>query len=1614
MPDAGAKHPFSVQLRSKKVSFAQSVFQPNIYYLLATLLLLLASTNLNAQEYLHSTGFPSFSVIQPVAAGGIDLSNGNLHIEIPVGAYKQRGGGVLTQSFTYDSRIWEINASNAWAADTTAGWHIQQGFSNQDVKMDITTVPCGTGSYTISTNYRWTDQHQTAHFFPISVISNVPSGCTPPASILTGYATDSSGFFISANASTPTVPLVYYPDGTLFTPATNFDTVAKITDPNGNRLLNDTQSLTLIDTLGRSPVYDFLGPNPQFDEPNSQGTNSNYRNINVAVPATTAFGKAGVTEFSGSISGYQSISLPDGSSYQFQYDSYGELSGITLPTGGTVTFGYTNFTDAYGNINRWVTSYTMGSGAWNYMPQVISTCPTGTQNCQQKVTVSKPSGDSTVYTFTMNGGAWPVQVQSFNSSATLLLTQTHDYDFSNTCTGCNGAAYVTLTRETNSLPSTGGATLISKKEYTYDSILHGNITVIKEWKFYTGTPSATPDRETDITYLTATAYANANIINKPTVITTKDATGTQVAQTQITYDSTPLTSVTGIFSHDDADYGTANTVRGNPTVIKKWLTGTTFLSTTLTYDTTGQLIKKTDPAGNNFTFGYTDNFFTDNGANPPAAFTPTHPTNAYMTSVTAPLIGTSSLGYYYGSGNMAEGTDQNGAVSYLHYIDPMDRPTLSRDPVGGWTLTAYTSTTQKDIYTALTDVTPSTSCTSCRHDQFAGDTLGRSVSSALVNDPDGQINVTRSYDSSSRVNSVTNPYRTTTESTYGTTAPTYDGLGRTIQVTRQDGNIATTTFAAAVLSATQLCGNGLAAPTVSVDEAGKKRQTWTDGFGRIIEVDEPDSVGAFSIATCSQYDSLGNLTGITQRGGTTDTTKWRTRTYTYDNLSRPTQVTTPESGLITYSYTTSGGALCAGNISSVCRRTDARSITITYAYDALSRLTSKTYSDTTPSVTYSYDQTLFNGLTITNGKGRRTGMTDGSGQTAWSYDAGGRVLTRQQKIGTITKSISYTYNLDNSVNTVTYPSGRVYTYSYNNSLRPVSVIDTAHSLKFASSTHYAAAGLMTSTIHGAVTGWNAITLTSSYNNRLEPTQFLAVSPLPSTLLNISLAYDQGSGQNNGDVVQITNGRDSTRSVTYTYDQLNRLSSAQTSSSTLWGDSYVYDNWGNLLQKNVTQGTAESMVLLVNNKNQVTSPAFTYDAAGNTTWDTSNALKYDAEGRMNPVSGLVYTYDGDGRRVQKSDGTVYWVDDSMRPISVGTNTGTITRDYVFFAGKRIATVPLSSGNVYYYLSDQINSTSVIASGDGKTIQWEADYFPFGSERTVITSLIDNHYQFTGDEYDSETAYNYAVARYQAGRWGRFLSPDLLGGSVTNPQSLNRYAYVLNNPCTLIDTLGLTPVCTFNVKGGSLDPKAQETINNILKQANLSATFDNSGSNGVTLQMNATDAETTVRDTVREGNTPTIGVGYSFINNNLILSEFNIQNNFSGLPRPDLNIGLGRVIAHELGHALGLDDATTGDNLMGGHRDDQTFGPDSKAFQLDQSQINTLVAGCKALNNPGKSSGGGVGSRPDPKPIAFADPGGMFDFLDGLFPVPHVDGPSNQIDDDDFDDIEDHVTHKLIPL
>ena len=80
---------------------------------------------------------------------------------------------------------------------------------------------------------------------------------------------------------------------------------------------------------------------------------------------------------------------------------------------------------------------------------------------------------------------------------------------------------------------------------------------------------------------------------------------------------------------------------------------------------------------------------------------------------------------------------------------------------------------------------------------------------------------------------------------------------------------------------------------------------------------------------------------------------------------------------------------------------------------------------------------------------------------------------------------------------------------------------------------------------------------------------------------------------------------------------------------------------------------------------------------------------------------------------------------------------------------------------------------------------------GGHPPHYTAASGNLYTFTGDEEDTESTSFHTTYRQLSSTLGRWLRPDPYDGSYdpTNPQSLNRYSYVLNNPFAFTDPLGL---------------------------------------------------------------------------------------------------------------------------------------------------------------------------------------------------------------------------------
>jgi RHS repeat-associated protein len=207
--------------------------------------------------------------------------------------------------------------------------------------------------------------------------------------------------------------------------------------------------------------------------------------------------------------------------------------------------------------------------------------------------------------------------------------------------------------------------------------------------------------------------------------------------------------------------------------------------------------------------------------------------------------------------------------------------------------------------------------------------------------------------------------------------------------------------------------------------------------------------------------------------------------------------------------------------------------------------------------------------------------------------------------------------------------------------------------------------------------------------------------------------------------------------------------------------------------------------------------FSYDASGNVLADGTNTYAWNAESQIKTaIGGVNYTYDGDGDRVQKSNGKIYWYGAGSAILDESDLSGNITDEYVFFGGKRIAHRVVSSNSIYYYAEDFLGTSRQIYTSSS-TVCYDADFYPFGGERDVTNTCAQN-YKFEGKERDAETNNDDFGARYYSSQFGRWLSPDWSAipapvpyAHLANPQTLNLYAMVSDNPETFADPDGHDP-------------------------------------------------------------------------------------------------------------------------------------------------------------------------------------------------------------------------------
>jgi len=295
---------------------------------------------------------------------------------------------------------------------------------------------------------------------------------------------------------------------------------------------------------------------------------------------------------------------------------------------------------------------------------------------------------------------------------------------------------------------------------------------------------------------------------------------------------------------------------------------------------------------------------------------------------------------------------------------------------------------------------------------------------------------------------------------------------------------------------------------------------------------------------------------------------------------------------------------------------------------------------------------------------------------------------------------------------------------------------------------------------------------------------------------------------------------------YTYDNMNRLTSGTATAGADNGLTlgWTYDRYGNRgpqrrvcvagvanrwAQNATGTGTASAtqpQLSLTGNNNRV--DGWSYDKAGNLLNDQVNTYTYDAENRIATLNGVkTYIYDAEGRRVAKlnSSGAVsasYVLGLGGEQVSELNPTLAAASQWVhsnIFAGGRLLATYAGPGEstvkagYHFHLTDWLGTQRMQTTVAGN--QEEICYsYPFGDGLSCTgTDAAENH--FTSKERDTESGLDYFGARYLSSGLGRFLTPDWAAAPTAvpyarfgDPQSLNLYMYVGNNPNTGIDADG----------------------------------------------------------------------------------------------------------------------------------------------------------------------------------------------------------------------------------
>lgn len=703
----------------------------------------------------------------------------------------------------------------------------------------------------------------------------------------------------------------------------------------------------------------------------------------------------------------------------------------------------------------------------------------------------------------------------------------------------------------------------------------------------------------------------------------------------------------------------------------------------------------------------------------------------FITSHTDVLGFTTTNNVDEARGLLLSTTDANGITTTNTY-DIFGRNIQSSTPIAtshavtGWS-NGMTDAPSNALYFQYADVTgePYTI-------EFF-DCLGRSVRKVTESVDGRKIYVDVVYNEKGLVEKTSEPYFPGSTICWNTNL--YDATGRVIRQTAPDGSYYTMQY------------SGLT--TTTTDPLGHSTVKTMTAKGLLGE-----SVDADGTSVTYSYDNRGNCTSISGP-----------HTYIsmgYDIFGNKISSHNPDIGDYTYEYDAFGELIQSRHGSDT---------PVTYEYDEGGRVVTETLPEMTVTTTY---DTRFNGAVS------RIESTNGH-SIDYYYDTYGRVVREVEVINNKTFETLTTYNDIGKVDVVTYPSGlRVRNhYSDNGILTSVKNADT----------NYTYWTLDTLNARGQIekeTLGNGLGISTTYNAQKGYVERICT---PNRI-----SWDYGYNT----VGNMVSRKDNLRNLTETfeYDNLDRLITVKKNGMTT--QEMTYDEVGNILSKSDV-GSNFEYGSYSNRLQAFTSTGYQPKQWDNIQYSSFNKITHLTMG----TSSLNITYGADKSRILASQ-TIGGVTENRYYIGniyeEKEKNDTITKiNYIFASGKAIAifeTKAQGDSTLLFIHHDQLGSINAYSDVNGILVQ-ELSYDAWGRRRNpetwaYYTDILDagalDAHGFTGHEHiDLFEVVNMDGRMYDP-VIGRFLSPDPIIQAPDYSQSLNRYAYCLNNPLSLVDPSG----------------------------------------------------------------------------------------------------------------------------------------------------------------------------------------------------------------------------------